>query len=61
VGEFDKLSRHFPASTEVNHDIPQSRQVGDPFSSEVLPVAVMDETVAYKHLLPKLGKDRVAT
>jgi hypothetical protein len=61
VGEFDKLSRHFPGSTEVNHDIPQSRQVDDPFGSEVLPVDVMDEIVAYKHLLLKLGKERVAT
>jgi hypothetical protein len=61
VAEFDKLSRHFPGSTEVNHDIPQSQKVGDPFGSEVLPVAVMNETAAYKHLLLKLGKDRVAT
>lgn len=61
MGEFERLSRDFPGSTEVNYDIPQSRQLGDPFGSEVLPVALTNEIVAYKHLLLKLGKDRVAT
>jgi hypothetical protein len=61
VGEFERQSRGFPGSTELNYDISQSRQLGDLFGSEVLPVAVTNEIVAYKHLLLKLGKDRVTT
>ena len=61
MGEFDKLSQGFPGSIEVHHDIPQSRQLSDPYGSEVLPVAAKNETVAYTHLLLKLGKDLVAT
>jgi len=61
VGELEKLSRDCPGSTAVNHDIPQSRKLGDPFGNEVLPVVVTKETVAYKHSLLKLGEHCVAT
>jgi len=60
VGELEKLSRDCRGGTEVNHDIPQSGQLGTPFGRKVLPVAVRSEIVAYTHLLLKLGKDRVA-